>query len=434
MKYTSHPVAGLAGRIVVPGDKSISHRAVMLGGIARGVTEVSDCLLGEDVLSTMQAMRELGVTVEHHGNVVRIEGTGGDFNPRPVHLDMGNSGTSMRLMSGLLAGRAVDATLTGDASLMKRPMERVAAPLRSMGADVTCLGEEGRPPVRVQPVSSLTAVDFDMPIASAQVKSAIMLAALTAQGETVVRQPAPSRDHSERMLAAFGATVRVDGLVVRVQGPVTLTGCPVRVPADISSAAFFAVAASIVPGAEVELPGVGVNPTRTGVIEVLRAMGADISISNARESGGEPVADLTIRHAPLRGIEIPESVVPNAIDEFPVLFIAAACAEGQTVLRGAEELRFKESDRIASMASGLRSLGVAVEEYEDGLAIVGGPIGPGTVHAHGDHRIAMSFAVAGAVATGPVVIDDCAAVATSFPNFVDLARAVGMRIDVAPTA
>lgn len=430
MKYTSHPVDALGGRIVVPGDKSISHRAVMLGGIAEGVTEVSDCLLGEDVLSTMQAMRTLGVPVVQSGNDVRIEGTGGVFQPGPLELDMGNSGTSMRLMSGLLAGRGVDATLVGDASLMKRPMERVAGPLRNMGADVTCLGQGGRPPVHVRPVARLSAVDFDMPIASAQVKSAIMLAALTADGETTVRQPAPSRDHSERMLAAFGAAITVDGLTVRVRGPATLKASPVRVPADISSAAFFAVAASIVPGACIELPGVGVNPTRTGVLEVLRAMGADIEVNNPRESGGEPVADLVVRHAPLRGIEIPESVVPNAIDEFPILFIAAASAEGTTVLRGAHELRFKESDRIASMATGLKALGVAVEEYEDGMAVTGGPIGPGRVHAAGDHRIAMSFAVAGAVATGPVVIEDCAAVATSFPNFVGLAAAVGMKLDV----
>ena len=430
MKYTSHKARMLGGRLVVPGDKSISHRAVMLGGLAEGVTEVSDCLLGEDVLSTMQAMRTLGVTVEQSENHLRIEGTGGRFTDAPVTLDMGNSGTSMRLMSGLLAGRSVRATLVGDASLMKRPMERVAEPLRRMGADVTCLGEGGRPPVQVGPVDSLTPVEFAMPIASAQVKSAIMLAALTASGTTVVEQPAPSRDHSERMLAAFGADVTVSGLKVSVRGPVTLSATTVNVPADISSAAFFVVAATIVPGSQLTLPNVGMNPTRTGVLEILRAMGADIQIENARASGGEPVADIVVRAASLTGIEIPAELVPNAIDEFPILFIAAACASGTTVLRGAEELRYKESDRIAAMARGLRTLGVQVEEFPDGMAVTGGPIGPGAVEADGDHRIAMSFAVAGSVASGPVEIDDCAAVATSFPNFVALAECAGMRIDV----
>lgn len=430
MKYTSHKAQMLGGRLVVPGDKSISHRAVMLGGLAKGVTEVSDCLLGEDVLSTMQAMRTLGVTVEQSGNHLRIEGTGGCFTRAPVTLDMGNSGTSMRLMSGLLAGRSVSATLVGDASLMKRPMERVAEPLRRMGGDVACLGEGGRPPVQVGPVDGLTPVEFAMPIASAQVKSAIMLAALTASGTTLVEQPAPSRDHSERMLAAFGADVTVSGLKVSVRGPATLRATSVNVPADISSAAFFIVAASIVPGSQLTLPNVGMNPTRTGVIDILRAMGADIQIQNVRASGGEPVADIVVRAARLVGIEIPAELVPNAIDEFPILFVAAACASGTTLLRGAEELRYKESDRIAAMARGLRVLGVQVEEFSDGLAVTGGPIGPGAVHADGDHRIAMSFAVAGSVASGPVEIDDCAAVATSFPNFVALAERAGMRVDV----
>lgn len=430
MQFTIHPGGPLRGIADIPGDKSISHRAVMLGALAAGTTTVRDCLVGEDVLSTIGAMRALGVPIERDGTTVRIEGTGGRFTPDPVRLDVGNSGTSMRLMTGLLAGRGVAAELVGDASLMKRPMERVAAPLRDMGADVVCLGESGRPPVRITPAPALTPLDYAMPVASAQVKSALMLAALTARGTTRIVQPAPTRDHTERMLSAFGADVNVTELAVSVTGPCELTATDVVVPGDVSSAAFFLVAASIVPGSRLVLKGVGMNPTRTGVIEILEAMGARIGITQERTSGGEPVADLEVEAASLTGIEIPPHTVPNAIDEFPVLFVAAAAARGRTVLKGAEELRYKESDRIATMAEGLTALGVMTEVFDDGIAITGGQLGAGQVAAHGDHRIAMSFAVAGAVAQGPVRITDCAAVATSFPGFPALARALGLDIRI----
>lgn len=430
MKFIVHPGGPLRGAARVPGDKSVSHRAVMLGALATGRTIVHECLVGEDVLATIAAMRALGVQIERDVGEVRIDGCGGRFDPGPLRLDLGNSGTSMRLVAGLIAGRGVAADLVGDASLMRRPMERVAAPLRAMGADVVCGGEDGRPPVTIRPVAALTPIDYRLPVASAQVKSAILLAGLAARGSTKVHEPAPTRDHSERMLRAFGVEVRTSGGEVSLTGPAELVGTELTVPGDVSSAAFFLVAGSICPGSEIALENVGLNPTRTGVIEILEAMGARIEITAQRTFGGEPVADVAVRYAPLSGIEIPPHTVPNAIDEFPALFIAAACAKGTTVLRGARELRFKESDRIAAMAEGLEALGIRCETFEDGIAIEGGRMGGGSVVAHGDHRIAMSFAVAGVAASGPVSIGDCAAVATSFPGFAELARSLGMAIEV----
>ncbi len=345
-------------------------------------------------------------------------------------LDLGNSGTSMRLLCGLLAGQAFDVELVGDRSLMSRPMRRVTEPLAQMGARISTT-EQGTAPLRISGGQSLQGIDYAMPVASAQVKSCLLLAGLYAAGRTCVTEPAPTRDHTERMLSGMGYRVeRSDGTAC-LQGGGRLGATPIDVPADISSAAFFLVGASIAANSDLLLEHVGINPTRTGVLEILRLMGADIEVLNRREIGGEPVADLRVRAAHLRGIEIPESLVPLAIDEFPVLFVAAACADGRTVLTGAEELRVKESDRIQVMADGLQALGVAAQPTADGMVIEGGRLSGGAVDSKGDHRIAMSFAMAALRADGPIVIDDCANVNTSFPGFVALASGVGLGISEA---
>ncbi|MFL1453775.1 bifunctional prephenate dehydrogenase/3-phosphoshikimate 1-carboxyvinyltransferase [Marinobacter sp. GN3S48] len=428
--FRLQPGGSIAGDIRVPGDKSISHRSIMLGALADGITEVKGFLEGEDSLATLQAFRDMGVTIEGPDDgFVRIHGVGvnGLQAPRgPLYL--GNSGTAMRLFAGLLAAQPFDSELTGDSSLSKRPMGRVADPLRAMGA-VIDTAEGGRPPLKIRGGQPLTGIHYEMPVASAQVKSCLLLAGLYAEGVTSVTEPAPTRDHTERMLAGFGYHVHRDGATASVTGGGTLTATAIDVPADISSAAFFLVAASIAPDSELTLRHVGMNPTRVGVINILQKMGADIEVLEEREIGGEPVADLKVRSAQLKGIDIPEDQVPLAIDEFPVLFIAAACAEGRTVLRGAEELRVKESDRIQVMADGLATLGVETTVTPDGIVIDGGqPIGGGKVDSHGDHRIAMSFAVASLRATGDIEVTDCANVATSFPGFVELACDTGIRI------
>ena len=427
--FLANPGGQLSGRIRVPGDKSISHRSIMLGSLAEGTTEVEGFLEGEDALATLQAFRDMGVVIEgpHHGRVT-IHGVGlNGLKPPPGPIYLGNSGTSMRLLSGLLAAQPFDTVLTGDASLSKRPMNRVANPLREMGAVIETAAE-GRPPMTIRGGHTLKALTYTLPMASAQVKSCLLLAGLYAEGKTTVTEPAPTRDHTERMLRGFGYSVKVDGPTASLESGGTLTATHIEVPADISSAAFFLVAASIAQGSELVLEHVGINPTRTGVIDILRLMGGDITLENQREVGGEPVADLRVRGAQLKGIEIPEHLVPLAIDEFPVLFVAAACAEGRTVLRGAEELRVKESDRIQVMADGLLTLGVKCEPTPDGIIIDGGPIGGGEVHGHGDHRIAMAFSVASLRATAPIRIHDCANVATSFPNFLALCAEVGIRV------
>ncbi|MGP4845950.1 bifunctional prephenate dehydrogenase/3-phosphoshikimate 1-carboxyvinyltransferase [Marinobacter sp. 1Y8] len=422
----------VAGDIRVPGDKSMSHRSIMLGALAEGVTEVTGFLEGEDSLATLQAFRDMGVAIEGPDQgYVRIRGVGlhGLKAPRgPLYV--GNSGTAMRLFAGLLAGQGFDSELTGDESLNKRPMGRVADPLRLMGAVIET-GEGGRPPLKIRGGLALKGMHYDMPMASAQVKSCLLLAGLYADGETSVTEPAPTRDHTERMLNGFGFKVERSGATARLNGGGQLAGGAIDVPADISSAAFFLVAASITPGADLTLRHVGVNETRTGIINILRMMGANIEVLNEQEVGGEPVADLRVQYAQLKGIRIPEDQVPLAIDEFPVLFIAAVCAEGETVLVGAEELRVKESDRIQVMADGLSAIGVESTVTEDGIVIVGGQqMKSGQVSSHGDHRIAMAFAVASLCAEGNIEVTDCANVATSFPNFVALAQQVGMRITV----
>ncbi|MBE0510958.1 MAG: 3-phosphoshikimate 1-carboxyvinyltransferase [Gammaproteobacteria bacterium] len=429
MTFIVQPGGKLQGSLRVSGDKSISHRSIMLGSIAEGVTEVSGFLEGEDSLATLQAFRDMGVQIEgpHQGRVI-IHGVGlHGLKTSAKPLDLGNSGTSMRLLAGLLSGQAFDVTMIGDASLSKRPMRRVTEPLALMGAKVETT-EAGTPPLHVHGGQSLRGIDYVMPVASAQVKSCLLLAGLYADGPTCVTEPAPTRDHTERMLQGFGYPVRVQGATACVEPGGKLTATAIDVPADISSATFFMVGAAIAPDSDVTLQHVGINPTRIGVINILRLMGADIALSNEREVGGEPVADIRVRYRPLKGIVIPEEQVPLAIDEFPALFVAAACAEGETILTGAHELRVKESDRIQVMADGLQALGVDAQPTEDGMVIQGGQIGSATVQSHGDHRIAMSFAMAALRASGPITIEDCANVNTSFPGFVELAAGTGLKI------
>lgn len=424
----ANPGGNVQGRIRVPGDKSISHRSVMFGALADGVTRISGFLEGEDALNTVAAFREMGVTiVGPESGEMTIYGVGIDGLQAPKQaLYMGNSGTAMRLLAGLLAAQDFDSELTGDESLSKRPMQRVTDPLAQMGAEIQA-ESDGTPPLQIKGCK-LKGIDYDMKIASAQVKSCVLLAGLYAEGETRVSEPAPCRDHTERLLQGFGYPVQRHGQQVSLQGGGRLKAATIDVPADISSAAFFMVAASIAPESEIVLEHVGVNPTRIGILNLLEQMGADITLENTREVGGEPVADIRVRHAPLRGIHIPEEQIPLAIDEFPVLFVAAACAEGETVLRGAEELRVKESDRIEAMATGLKTLGIKLETYPDGIRIEGGQLQGGEIDSQGDHRIAMAFAVAALRSTEPVLIHDCANVATSFPGFVELAASAGMRI------
>ncbi len=433
--YVATPGQALSGQFRVPGDKSISHRSIMLGSLANGVTEVSGFLEGEDSLATLQAFRDMGVVIEgpHRGRVT-VHGVGmHGLQPPPGPLYLGNSGTSMRLLAGLMAGQKFSVEMTGDESLSKRPMGRVADPLALMGASVDT-ADGGRPPMRIRGGAELRGIHYDLPMASAQVKSCLLLAGLYAEGETSVTEPAPTRDHTERMLKGFGYEVQVEGSAATVKGGGELTACEIDVPADISSAAFFMVAASIMPGSDITLEHVGINPTRIGVINILKAMGGHIEVLNEREVGGEPVADIRIRSAQLKGIHIPEDQVPLAIDEFPALFVAAACAEGETILTGAEELRVKESDRIQAMVDGLVTLGVDAKGTEDGAVIQGmgadGQFGGGDIVTYHDHRIAMSFAVASLRGSAPIRILDCANVATSFPNFVELANGCGMSVAV----
>jgi len=424
--------AALHGEVLVPGDKSVSHRAIMLGAIAEGVTRIEGFLEGEDTRATAAIFRQLGVRIEAPGDGVRnVHGVGlHGLRASQEPLDCGNAGTAMRLLTGLLAGQAFNSTLIGDASLSQRPMQRVIDPLAALGAHID--SNDGRAPLRIRGGQRLRGSHIDLTVASAQLKSAVLLAGLYAAGETRVTEPHPTRDYTERMLTAFGAPCEFSPGIATLRGGVMLRGTDVHVPADFSSAAFFLVAATLVPGSDLLLRQVGMNPRRTGLLHVLRMMGAYIVEEAASVQGGEPVCDLHVRHAPLRGIEVPVQHVPDMIDEFPILFVAAACAQGATVVRGAAELRVKESDRIAVMATGLRALGIHIEETPDGATIHGGKLQSGTLHeggnviqSHGDHRIAMAFAVAAQVAEGEVLIGDVANVATSFPGFDALARRAG---------
>ncbi|MCG8034797.1 MAG: 3-phosphoshikimate 1-carboxyvinyltransferase [Candidatus Thiodiazotropha taylori] len=429
INYRIQPGGKLIGNLRVPGDKSISHRSIMLGSLADGVTEVTGFLEGEDSLATLNAFRQMGVAIDGptQGRVT-IKGVGMHGLQAPDGaLDLGNSGTSMRLLTGLLAGQGMAVTLTGDSSLSGRPMRRVIDPLSRMNASIGST-EAFTAPLQIHPQSCLQGIDYQMPMASAQVKSALLLAGLCAKGETCITEPAPTRDHTERMLQGFGYPVRRDGNRICLTGGGRLSACEIDIPADISSAAFFLVGVSIAEGSEMVLQHVGINPTRDGVISILKLMGAEIELLNEREVGGEPVADIRVTSTDLHGIDIPEELVPLAIDEFPAIFVAAACARGETRLRGAEELRVKESDRIQVMAEGLQRLGIEADPRPDGIVIQGGALQGGKVESHGDHRIAMSFAMAGLRATGPIEIADCANVNTSFPGFVPSAADMGLQI------
>ena len=421
----------LSGTFRVPGDKSISHRSIMLGSLAEGITEVSGFLEAEDALATLKAFQSMGVNIERLGEGrVRIHGVGlrGLKAPKK-ELYVGNSGTSMRLLAGLLAGQPFDSVLTGDASLTRRPMKRVLDPLKEMGAEIGS-NEKGTAPIKINGVASLSPINYLMPMGSAQVKSCVLLAGLYADGKTEVTEPVITRDHTEQMLRGFGYPVKRAGNTVSLEGGGKLTSTSIDVPGDISSAAFLMVAASITQGSDITINHVGINPTRTGVINILLAMNANISLINERVIGGEKVADIRIKSSQLKGIDIPEEFVALAIDEFPVIFVAAACAKGKTVLTGAEELRVKESDRIQSMAEGLATIGVDARATTDGMVINGGEIRGGTVESYDDHRIAMSFAVAGLVSKSGIQVNNCENVNTSFPGFVELVTGCGFNIKV----
>ncbi len=404
----------------------------MLGGVADGPTHVTGFLNGEDCLATLAAMRAMGVNVtEHSPTEVSVDGVGLDGLEKPAgELDLGNSGTGMRLMTGLLAGQDFDSVLTGDESLSGRPMGRVIRPLSSMGAVIG--SRDGMPPLRIEGGRALTAIDYDLPVASAQVKSSILLAGLYADGETAVTEPAVTRDHTERMFRTMGVEVSTAGNRISLAGGQRLRGTEVRVPADLSSASFIMLAVLLADNADVLITGVGVNPTRTGVIDILQAMGADIQFENGRLFGEEPVADIRVRSSRLAGGPVDPTLVSLAIDEFPALFVAAAAASGRTVFSGLEELRVKESDRISAMADGLRRLGVEIEETPDGAIVHGGRFSGGTVNSYGDHRVAMSLAIAGSVADGEVTVDNVAAVDTSFPGFSELLGSLGLVIRQEP--
>lgn len=427
-RFVIHAGGCLQGTHRVPGDKSISHRAIMLGALAAGTTQITGFLEGEDALATLNAFRHLGVTIEgpQQGQVT-LHGVGRLGLRAPAEpLYLGNSGTSMRLLAGLLAGQAFTVELRGDESLSRRPMRRVTEPLALMGAHITT-STQGTPPLIIQGNPTLKPIHYTLPVASAQVKSCLLLAGLYAQGTTCIEEPSPTRDHTERLLRGFGYPLRHEGQRICLQGGGHLQATAIDIPADISSAMFFIVGALIAPGSEILLAHVGINPTRLGGIDILRQMGAQITLRQQREIGGEPVADIHVKHSRLTGIQIPPELVPLAIDEFPVLFIAAACAEGETILTDAKELRVKESDRIQVMAEGLQRLGIKAQPTADGMIIQGGVLNGGTVDSQGDHRIAMAFTMAALRAKDTIIIENCTNVATSFPNFLTLAKQIGIR-------
>ena len=428
--YVSSPVEKVIGDIKIPGDKSISHRALILGAIARGTTTISGFLEAQDCLSTLKALQSMGVLIE--GPVaehVVVHGVGkyGLKQPASV-IDCGNSGTTMRLLAGLLVGQNFDSELDGDASLRKRPMDRITRPLLQMGGVISAT--RSKPPLHIRGGVSLSGITYEMPMASAQVKSCLLLAGMYASQETSVTEPGLTRDHTERLLTTFSYPIQKTESSTVISSEGECVGTDVMIPGDISSAAFFIVAATILPGSDLLIRNVGINSTRVGVLQILRLMGANITLINKRLCGEEPVADLHVQYAPLEGIDIPVSLVPLAIDEFPVLFIAACCAKGTTRLQGARELRVKESDRIAVMVEGLQILGIDAVALEDGVVIQGGKFIGGTVKSHHDHRIAMAFSIAGAVAEAPVMVRDCENILTSFPEFLQTANAVSMNMRV----
>ncbi|WP_027352026.1 3-phosphoshikimate 1-carboxyvinyltransferase [Desulfotomaculum nigrificans] len=428
MELTINQIKQLKGETAVPGDKSISHRAVMLGALARGTTRVENFLTGEDCLSTVRCFRALGVPVEGPDNgCLTIQGVGLNGLQEPVTiLDAGNSGTTTRLMLGILAGQSFCSIITGDASLSRRPMARVTTPLAGMGAKFIGRDNNNLLPLAIRG-GQLKPLNYQSPVASAQVKSAILLAGLFAQGETSVTEPTISRDHTERMLKSFGADIKQEGTTVTIKGRPELKGRQVVVPGDISSAAFLMVAAAILPGSEVTIRGVGVNPTRDGLLEVLKNMGGQVELLNLRDQCGEPVADIRVKGSDLQGTEISGNLIPRLIDEIPIIAVAAACARGTTVIRDAAELKVKESNRLATVAGELTKLGAAVEELPDGLIIKGGkPLTGAVVDSHGDHRIAMAMAVAGLAARGRTVIKEAQCIPVSFPGFADALKSLAV--------
>lgn len=428
MRFRVTPSKVQDASVTVPGDKSVSHRALMLGSIAEGRTEVSGFLTGEDCLATLAVMRALGVDIQQpSATELSIDGVGLRGLQAPDRdLDLGNSGTAMRLMTGLLSGQSFDSVLTGDESLTARPMERIIKPLTQMGATIE--SHDGRPPLSIRATDRLRGISYQTPMASAQVKSAVLLGGLYADGETSVTEPAVTRDHTERMLRSMGVTVTsIDG-TVSLTGGQQLRGCQVNVPADLSSAAFVMLAALLAENADIQIRNVGVNPTRTGIISILQSMGADISLENDQLLGEEPVADIRVRSSKLHGGRVDASLVSLAIDEFPVLFVAAAAASGKTEFSGIGELRVKESDRISAMADAFGNLGIQVDETDDGAVVHGGHFNGGTVQSHGDHRVAMSLALAGTIAADEVIVEDVNAVDTSFPGFCECMTAIGAQI------
>jgi len=424
------PGGRVEGDITVPGDKSQSHRAVIFASLADGTSHISGFLAGEDSLNTLEAFRAMGVDIERTDETsLQIRGVGirGLTAPQSP-LYMGNAGTGMRLLAGVLAAQHFSSTLTGDESLSRRPMDRIVNPLAEMGASLSG-DEDNRPPLHIEAATRIRSIDYQLPMASAQVKSCVLLAGLYADGKVTVTEPEVTRDHTERMLRTFGYSVTSNGRNISLTGGGQLHACELEIPADISSAAFLMVAACIAEDSDVVLRNVGVNPTRTGIIDILRLMGADIVLRNERQAGDEPVADIQVRSSTLKGIDVPERLVPLAIDELPVVFVAAACAEGTTVVTGAAELRVKESDRIAAMESGLLALGIDAKATDDGMIVNGGPFGGGSVETHFDHRIAMAFCVASLRASAPVTINDAHHVDTSFPGFFSLCKELGLKID-----
>jgi 3-phosphoshikimate 1-carboxyvinyltransferase len=428
--YRVNPGGAITGRVTVPGDKSISHRALMLGAIAEGETTIRGFLQGEDTLATARVFQQMGVDIENDGKLVRVQGVGlQGLHAHNGALDLGNSGTSVRLMTGLLSAQSFNSELIGDVSLMTRPMLRIIEPLRTMNADISC-SDNGTLPIKITGGRQLHGISYELPVASAQLKSCLLLAGLYAEGTTTIIENEATRDHTERMLATFSHPVTRNQNQIICNKADKLIGTEVIIPVDFSSAAFFIVAATLTPGSDVILENVGVNPTRDAMLKIMMLMGADIELRNERQQSGEPVADIHIKHSELNGIAIPEELVSVAIDEFPVVLIAAACARGETRLTGAAELRVKESDRIQSMLDGFIAMGIKAEATEDGMILEGGEFNGGIIDSHGDHRIAMAFAIAGMVSKQAIQINDCENVATSFPGFVELARKAGMDIDI----
>ncbi|VAW33090.1 3-phosphoshikimate 1-carboxyvinyltransferase [hydrothermal vent metagenome] len=416
-------------QITVPGDKSISHRSMILAGIADGITEITGFLESADCVATMQAMQSMGVKIEKQNNHYLVHGVGkyGLQRPDDGQIDCGNSGTGMRLLSGIMAAQPFDSVISGDKSLNTRPMTRIITPLTMMGATVTATAQ-GTAPLRFNPVANLRAIHYQTPVASAQIKSCVLLAGLYSDGEVKLTEPKLSRDHTENMLRGFGCELQTSNLTTTMFGGQTLTATAVVVPADISSAAFFMVLASLLDDAEITFNNLCINPSRAGVINILQLMGADIICINQRMHAGEQIADVVVKSSKLTGIEIPNEFIAAAIDEFPVIFIAAACASGQTKLSGAMELRKKESDRIRVMATGLQTLGINCHELDDGLIINGGELTGGVVNSDDDHRCAMSFLIAGQFASQTITVKNCENIMTSFPNFLNICHDLGLKI------